>query len=109
MDQTATTGQDLDDVLIDLRREKQRLEQFANTVRTYSFGSADNLLALSMRLRYDQMNQAYQTRLNEFLNQRSLTGITRPIPGIDTSYLAGEGYLTVNPEGYAVPDTETAE
>jgi len=28
---------------------------------------------------------------------------------MDTSYRRGEGYLTVNPEGYGIPDTETAE
>ena len=109
MDETAKTGQDLDDVLIDLSEERQRLERFANMVRTYSFGLGDNLIKESMRFRYDQMEQMYQTRLNEFLSQRGQTSATRPEPpGMDTSYLRGEGSLTVNPEGYGVPDTETA-
>ena len=111
MDETAKTGQDLDDVLIDLSEERQRLERFANMVRTYSFGLGDNLIKESMRFRYDQMEQMYQTRLNEFLSQRGQTSATRTRPeppGMDTSYLRGEGSLTVNPEGYGVPDTETA-
>jgi len=113
MDETAKTGQDLDDVLNDLNLEKQRLDRFANIVRTYSFGLGDNHnMSFSMRLRYDEMERMYQTRLNEFLNQRGQTGATRTTPeppGMDTSYLRGEGNLTFNPMGYGVPDTETAE
>lgn len=113
MDETATPGQDLDDIVIQLNQERVALDRLRNRVRVYQGLSQINDPTVNgLIYQYEMLEQDYARRLSGYVNQRARTSETRTTPeppGMDTSYLRGEGSLTVNPEGYGIPDTETAE
>jgi len=110
MNETATPDQDLDDIRLELTRARAMLDQMKNQIRIFRYRQlypdprAEQAIA-----NYQREEADYLKRLIDYNNRRARTSDTRAIMDMDTSYRRGEGYLTVNPEGYGIPDTETAE